>query len=63
MNWISVEHDLPCHSGLFLVFGESIGVVSSWFVEGVTEQDVYPWDYYDVTHWMDLPAPPRKDQK
>ncbi len=65
MKWISVKDKLPNELSIILVYGKvydddfEIG----WAFYNTKDQYCGTNYYYkDVTHWMDLPKPP-KDQK
>ena len=66
-NWISVEDELPKENG------KTQQSVSVWATDGLTSGefrynfDTKTWtdmwgDPFDVTHWMPLPQPPRKEE-
>lgn len=67
-NWISVEDELPPENG------KTQQSVSVWATDGLTSGefrynfDTKTWtdmwgDPFDITHWIQLPQPPRKEEK
>ena len=65
-NWISVEDELPKENG------KTQQSVSVWATDGLTSGefrynfDTKTWtdmwgDPFDITYWMPLPQPPRKE--
>lgn len=66
-NWISVEDKLPPENG------KTQQSVSVWATNGLMSGefrynfDTKTWtdmwgDPFDITHWMNLPVPPRKEE-
>ena len=66
-NWISVEDKLPPENG------KTQQSISVWATDGLTSGefrynfDTKTWtdmwgDPFDITHWMPLPQPPRKEE-
>ena len=51
-EWISVEDRLPDVGKFVLIYNEINGVLLDYY-DGAT------FGYYDVTHWMPLPNPPK----
>ena len=51
-EWISVKDRLPDVGKFVLIYNEINGVCLDYH-DGVT------FGYYDVTHWMPLPEPPK----
>ena len=51
-EWISVEDRLPDVGKFVLIYSEINGVCLDYH-DGAT------FGYYDVTHWMPLPQPPK----
>lgn len=70
-RWISVENRLPDKMKYVLVFKQrndhSIYPVAMWHIE-IDWRGEDRWSrnpdngYFDVTHWMPLPAPPPKEE-
>jgi len=65
-NWISVKDELPPENG------KTQQSISVWATNGLTSGefrynfDTKTWtdmwgDSFDITHWMQLPQPPRKE--
>lgn len=53
-KWIRVEDNLPEHCGCYLVTGNDIEL------EIVNFDPEWGWqDSYEITHWMQLPEPPK----
>lgn len=66
-NWISVEDELPPKNG------KTQQSISVWATDGLTSGefrynfDTQTWtdmwgDSFDITHWIQLPQPPRKEE-
>ena len=66
-NWISVEDELPPENG------KTQQSISVWATDGLTSGefrynfDTKTWtdmwgDPFDITHWIQLPQPPRKEE-
>ena len=66
-HWISVEEELPPENG------KTQQSISVWATDGLTSGefrynfDTKTWtdmwgDPFDITHWMPLPQPPRKEE-
>ena len=66
-NWISVKDELPPENG------KTKQSVSVWATDGLTsgefwyDFDTKTWtdmfgDPFDITYWMPLPQPPRKEE-
>ena len=51
-GWISVKDRLPDVGKFVLIYSENNGVFMDYH-DGAT------FGYYDVTHWMPLPQPPK----
>ena len=67
-HWISVEDELPKHCGEVLVLyaDNEIGIAFNVYDEGESYWVHVPARMEKcgkVTHWMELPAPPRKEEK
>lgn len=53
-EWISVKDRLPDVGKFVLIYNEINGVLLDYY-DGAT------FGYYDVTHWMPLPPPPKEE--
>ena len=53
-EWISVDDRLPDVGNIVLIYSETDGVCL-----GSYSDDTF--DYFDVTHWMSIPQPPKGD--
>lgn len=65
-NWISVEDELPKEQDWYLCYNdvEDGSEVLHWEGDGNVWMD-NDWHYKskEITHWMPLPQPPRKEDK
>ena len=65
-NWISVEEELPKVQDWYLCYNdvEDGSEVLHWEGDGNVWMD-NDWHYKskEITHWMPLPQPPRKEDK
>ena len=59
-EWISVDERLPDRCGKYLVFTFDNRVFVCHFADYYCNGDLQ-FDDYKVTHWMQLPKPPRKE--
>lgn len=70
-KWISVEDELPEVSDVVLVIASgkpranvelhnAMLIASYWGDEGWIADGFEGWDKLDVTHWMQLPEPPKE---
>lgn len=62
-GWISVEDRLPCNYGEYLCVCnyKKVSYVKILEVFRDSSDDKYYFDlYFQVTHWMPLPNPPKK---
>ena len=51
-GWISVDDRLPDVGNIVLIYSETYGVCLDSYSDDT-------FDYFDVTHWMPLPQPPK----
>ena len=51
-EWISVDDRLPDVGNIVLIYSETYGVCLDSYSDDT-------FDYFDVTHWMPLPQPPK----
>lgn len=61
-RWISVEDELPEETDLYLVVQNDI-VQAYWWFNGIKEWRENTRRMEGVTHWMPLPALPKKGGK
>lgn len=71
MEWISIEDGLPEIDENVLIYGESIGIICSFYIKDKNDK-LKIWYVYDggesnmaipfsrVTHWMPLPELPKE---
>ena len=60
-EWVSVEERLPREKQRVIVRCERVGTSVGWIIWGDWMTDIGP-DAGKVTHWMPLPAPPKKEE-
>ena len=67
-QWISVKDRLPEKEGEYLAFGYSASDAARWIVVMYDPRDECwyelssDWDWTDdVTHWQELPEPPKEE--
>lgn len=65
MNWISAKDRLPADKGVYIVYcGYGVDVATfyrdsrSWYE--MSDEKHCADEIYDVTHWMELPDPPKE---
>ena len=51
-DWVSVDDRLPDVGNIVLIYSETYGVCLDSYSDDT-------FDYFDVTHWMPLPQPPK----
>ena len=51
-EWISVDDRLPDVGNIVLIYSETDGVCLDSYSDDT-------FDYFDVTHWMPMPQPPK----
>lgn len=51
-EWVSVKDRLPDVGNIVLIYSETDGVCLDSYSDDT-------FDYFDVTHWMPLPQPPK----
>ena len=51
-EWVSVDDRLPDVGNIVLIYSETYGVCLDSYSDDT-------FDYFDVTHWMPLPQPPK----
>ncbi len=68
-GWISVKDRLPEKEGEYLAFGYSASDAARWIVVMYDPKDECwyelssDWDWTDdVTHWQELPEPPKEEE-
>jgi hypothetical protein len=68
-GWISVKDRLPEIEGEYLAFGYSASDAARWIVVMYDPKDEFwyelssDWDWTDdVTHWQELPEPPKEEK-
>jgi hypothetical protein len=68
-GWISVKDRLPEKEGEYLAFGYSASDAARWIVVMYDPKDECwyelssDWDWTDdVTHWQELPKPPKEEE-
>ena len=55
-EWINVKDEMPEFHGCYLVTGKDIELELVYFCPD------FGWrDEYEITHWMELPEPPKTD--
>lgn len=74
-EWISVEDRLPKEGEIVLAVVRGAIRIASIFTEHPSFEETYQpydywddpyddgqiWEWFDVTHWMPLPEPPRSE--
>ena len=71
MEWIDVNERLPDNFASVLCYcknnstGGKCATIGScdkgcWFLQSGVGRQSYPHHYYEVTHWMPLPEPPKE---
>jgi hypothetical protein len=64
MEWINVRDTQPKSDGIFLVTDGKNVTVAEWYVKsgwGLSREDKAGGVFPDsITHWMSLPAPPKR---
>jgi hypothetical protein len=68
-GWISVKDRMPKKEGEYLAFGYSASDAARWIVVMYDPRDECwyelssDWDWTDdVTHWQELPEPPKEEE-
>ena len=51
-EWVSVDDRLPGVGNIVLIYSETDGVCLDSYSDDT-------FDYFDVTHWMPMPQPPK----
>lgn len=64
-QWIPVKEKLPEEGVVVLVFSEGEPIRTDFLVmcSSPLWGNTLTWSHNEVTHWMPLPKPPRKDDK
>lgn len=60
MDWISIKEDQPCINDYYLVcLANGHICIGHWMSEAFWSTGYYS-NRLEVTHWMDLPEPPKE---